>query len=106
MIGSVSLLAIMFGLTLELQHHRDAVFTARVRDAERTVDILRHAIAADGRFRDVSVSMTTGPHVFMIGTVACRDDWDALRRLVERTPTPFHANLAVRLDTNSPNEQR
>lgn len=98
-LGIVVIVATVFGLMMAYQHHQDAIFAARVRDAERTVDILRPAVAADARFRNVSVSMTTGPGVFLVGTVASAGDWDALSRLVEQTPTPFHANLSVHLDT-------
>jgi hypothetical protein len=103
-LGVVVVVALVFGFIMALRHDRDAVFATRVRDAERTVDILRPMIAADARFREVSVSMTTGPGVWLVGTVASTNDWDALRRLVEQTPIPFHANLAVGLDTNPPNK--
>ena len=102
--GVVALAAAGLGVWLVLQRHHDASFAARVRDAERTVEILRSTVAAEARFRAVSVSMTTGPGVYLTGTVGSSDDWEGLRRLVEQTPTPARAHLAVGLDTNSPNQ--
>jgi hypothetical protein len=89
----VALAAVGIGVGLLVQRHHDSLFAARVRDAERTIGILRSAVAADTRFVDVSVSMTTGPGVFLTGTVGSRDDWDALQRLVEQTTTPFALSL-------------
>lgn len=101
-VGIIVLVVCVIGSTVALQHHRDAAFAARVRDAARTVDILRPIVAADARFRGVTVSQTTSPGVWLTGTVASTGDWDALHMLVERTPVPSQAHFAVALDTNLP----
>ena len=94
-------LAGSFGaMTIVVHHHREAALAARVRDAQRTIEILTPKVAADARFQNVRVTFATGPGVYLVGPVACGDDLEALRHLVERTRVPVPAHLAVGVGTN------
>ena len=101
-VGTIVVVGVVLSCVV-LRHHREAAFTARVRDARRTVEILTPLVSADGRFQDVRVTFMTGPGVFLIGTVASPEDFEALRKLVAQASVPFHASFSVSVDSKPPN---